>query len=202
VTWEDLIAAFLYSRRERQAAPGTLQAYRTDLARFAAWCASHRPDGPLDPTQAAPLDLAAYRSRLMESMKPSTVNGAVSALRTLFAWAAEERLLPHNPARHLRRAPEVMLGPQALAREVLTRLLAAASRRSHRDTVLIILLAHTGLRVSEALDLTWADIRLRGESGVVVVQRGKGIKYREVPLNASTGRLAYGGICRRWVQIA
>lgn len=50
------------------------------------------------------------------------------------------------------------------------------------DVALITLLAETGLRVSEPLAVTWADVTIRERSGSVTVRRGKGGKTRIVPL--------------------
>jgi integrase len=67
-----------------------------------------------------------------------------------------------------------------LPREV-GRLIAAAG--SPRNSALIQLLAETGLRRSEAIDLKIADVRWH--SGEVVVRSGKGGKTRLVPLTTS-----------------
>jgi site-specific recombinase XerC len=45
-------------------------------------------------------------------------------------------------------------------------------------------LLHAGLRVSELGALTTSDLTLNPRSGKLIVRRGKGMKYREVPLNA------------------
>ncbi|UQN09349.1 site-specific integrase (plasmid) [Deinococcus sp. QL22] len=49
-----------------------------------------------------------------------------------------------------------------------------------RDRALILLCAHGGLRIEEALQLTWNDLDLPG--GVLTVQHGKGGKTRRVTL--------------------
>lgn len=62
-------------------------------------------------------------------------------------------------------------------------LAAQCSRRAptgKRNRALVLLLASTGLRISEALALRQADLDLDG--GTVRVQRGKGGKHRVVPL--------------------
>ncbi len=45
---------------------------------------------------------------------------------------------------------------------------------------------HTGLRVEELCSLTLNDLEISPRKGKVVVQSGKGPKYREVPLNLDT----------------
>ncbi len=47
---------------------------------------------------------------------------------------------------------------------------------------MIEMMVGTGVRVSELLNLTRADIELRERSGKVIVRYGKGSQYREIPL--------------------
>jgi integrase/recombinase XerC len=49
-------------------------------------------------------------------------------------------------------------------------------------------MVQTGLRVSEVSDLCYGDIQLQLRSGVVRVQKGKGGRQRDVPLNATVRR--------------
>jgi site-specific recombinase XerC len=46
------------------------------------------------------------------------------------------------------------------------------------------MLLFTGLRLSEAAALRFADVRISARKGVVVVRSGKGDAYREVELKA------------------
>lgn len=56
-------------------------------------------------------------------------------------------------------------------RALLSRLLDEAQRAgSTRDFALITLLAQSGLRISEALALAWADVTVRERSGSVTVR--------------------------------
>jgi integrase/recombinase XerC len=48
---------------------------------------------------------------------------------------------------------------------------------------------HAGLRVSEVRALTRDDVELSERKGRVIVQHGKGNKYREVPLNKTIRKL-------------
>ncbi len=53
-----------------------------------------------------------------------------------------------------------------------------------RDRTIVILMLHTGLRVGEVCQFKWEDVLLGQRSGRAKV-RGKGNKYREVPLNST-----------------
>lgn len=62
--------------------------------------------------------------------------------------------------------------------------LLAAERHPKRPLelrALLLVLAHAGLRIDEALSLRWPDAQLEGAEPRLVVQRGKGRKSRSVP---------------------
>jgi len=115
--------------------------------------------------------------------KPATVQLKLAAARALYAalrWAgatdaapfASVRAAPEKTAPWDRRKPY----PPA----DVERLLAAATGE---DRALVLLGAHAGLRVSEALALRHADVRL--SDGELDVRDGKGGKARTVPVSES-----------------
>ncbi len=70
--------------------------------------------------------------------------------------------------------------------------LRATGESSHglarRNYTLVQLMLQTGLRVGEVAALRRSDIVLRDRAGLVRVRSGKGLKEREVPLNATARR--------------
>ena len=71
-------------------------------------------------------------------------------------------------------------------------LLRAAGASSHglaaRNYALVQLMLQAGLRVGEVAALRIADITMSDRSGSVRIRHGKGLKAREVPLNATARR--------------
>jgi integrase/recombinase XerC len=67
---------------------------------------------------------------------------------------------------------------------------AGASRYglASRNYALVQLMLQTGIRVGEVAGLQVADVTINERSGSVCVRQGKGIKAREVPLNATARR--------------
>lgn len=58
----------------------------------------------------------------------------------------------------------------------------------HTDARLVMLIQwRAGLRVSEALALTWADVQLDEDDPTIRVRQGKGRRSRIVPLHAELG---------------
>lgn len=69
--------------------------------------------------------------------------------------------------------------PKFLEAHETAALLAAAERSGPRDFALILVLVYAGLRISEAVNLRWAD----AGDGRLFVRRGKGAKQRYVPMH-------------------
>lgn len=61
---------------------------------------------------------------------------------------------------------------------------------SKRDIAIVKILLNTGLRVSELCGLKWSDIIMSDRKGKLLVNAGKGSKYRDIPLNKDA-RLAF-----------
>lgn len=181
--WEAVRVAFVTWCRQRDLGASTLDAYAEDVEAFARWYRSRTEAGPLQPAAISVSDILAYRSHMTARYKPSTTNRRLFSLRWFFTVAQARGEVARNPAANIRSVPNVELGPRALRREELRRLLAAASRSSQRDATLVVLLANTGLRISEALGLTWADVTTADRGAKAIIRHGKGRRYREVPLN-------------------
>ncbi len=135
-------------------------------------------------------------------MSTSAIKKLRAALSALFATAVEDGLMPTNPVRGVRipSAPEGPLAEErakALTKAELGILLAAIPEDWH---LFFEFLIHTGLRISEAIGLTWEHLDL-GETPKVKVReqvyRGKrktlksGAGRRDIPLSKGmTARLA------------
>jgi integrase len=111
--------------------------------------------------------------RAVSHLSGSTGTKVTQALREGFGVAIREDALVRSPLDKLdpRELPKLakVKKPRRLDDAELELLLAAAEERTPGYHPLFVLLAFTGLRVREALGLTWADIDLDG--GVVRVER-------------------------------
>jgi len=182
--------------------PATARIYRGHLRRFVAWYED--ACGSFDLRAVTPLDVADYRRYLQGSgRKPSAINNALAALASLFAWAASRRLVDGSPVEGIKRLPEGPTPARWLARRDLGALMRAVYQHGGpRDQVLVLLLLHAGLRVSEAVSLRRDDVAVSDRSGHVLVRKGKGGRFREVPLNITARRplAAYlDGLLGQWL---
>ena len=153
----------------RNRTPSTIETYVRQVRNFAAHFGR-------SPEQLGPEDIRAYQLHLLQRrVSWSAFNQCVCALRFLFGTTLgrPETLerLPYG------RIPKRI--PRVLDREEVRELLACLPQRSQR--VLLTTIYATGLRISEALALSVADIDRRQLT--ILVARGKGNKQRLVPLS-------------------
>lgn len=175
-------------------APLTIRTYESGIDLFATWFRNQNgEDLSLEALRA--VDLQKYRHHLVEEagLAAATVNHRLQALRRLCRWGRGEDVLEDDPAEglHLLRARRRRRPVGLLEQEAHALLRAAgSSRRSQasRNYAVVQLLLQTGLRLSEAAALVIADLTVHQRSGCVRVRYGKGLKGREVPLNASARR--------------
>jgi integrase/recombinase XerD len=168
---------------ERGRSPNTLKAYRRDLEVFMAWLA----DRGVTLEAVAPADLSAYVAHLRDSGKaPASVARAMVAVRSLFRFLAVEQGSGSDPSADvdLPRVPARL--PKALTEDEIVALLESVVGDGPlvaRDRAVLEVLYGTGIRISELVGLSMADVDL---DGALLRAFGKGAKERIVPL----GRLA------------
>jgi integrase/recombinase XerC len=184
---QDMLCEFEAYLREMDASFASIKAYLCDLRKFIRW---YEDTAGMHPKTAAliRLDIVEFRNYLERSarQKPASINRALASLSVYFVWAVEKKCISSNPVDGVNAIKEQPHAPKWLERHDLHALVRAVNDRkkpSKRDQAIMILLIHTGLRVSEACRLDIEDLTLRDRSGMVRVRQGKGNKYREVPLN-------------------
>jgi integrase/recombinase XerD len=157
-------------------APRTVEAYRRDLAAFAAWLGA-------SPARATPFELAAYVAQLRaDGLAPTTIARRVAALRSFYRHQVLLGARPDNPAAELDLPRRRRALPRTLSPGEAERLIEAAAGttpRLLRDRALVELLYGAGLRVSEAVGLERASVDLEKR---LVRPIGKGSKERVVPV--------------------
>lgn len=190
---EQALAAYEnHLRHEADLRPVTIRDYMSDLRLFMAWCErdwseGHEDEIAFSPENVATPTITRYRDYLQNDLgrKPATINRYLISIKRYFSWAVEQELVLRDPAPVVKYIPQTPRPPAHLSDKEESNLMAAvnASKKS-RDRALIVLMLHTGLRVSEVCQLKWEDFVMGERSGRVSV-KGKGNKYREVPLNST-----------------
>ena len=185
----------------RRLAPKTLDAYGRDLDQFMTFLASHM-GGPVSLQSLKDLrgaDIRAFMARRRsESLGSRSLARILSALRSFFAFLEREGIIATEALNAVRTPKIPRTLPKALtvieAKKTIDTAGALEERPwvAARDMAVIALCYGAGLRISEALALTRADL----EADLLRVT-GKGGKVRMVPLIASVRQTidAYLGLC-------
>jgi len=169
---------------ERQPlAANTRRTYRVRVAQYCVYLATTpvAAGDPLRDRPAASYAVRDYRTWLktVRKAKPASVNLNLAALDHFY------RFLGLDPP-DVTREDLPQAAPRALEPAAQVAFLRAVERsRSARDRAIAHLLFYTGLRIGEGAALDVDDVALSARKGLVIVRRGKGDAYREVPLNAA-----------------
>lgn len=106
----------------------------------------------------------------------------MAALNSFLTWAVKHDLLDVNPLIKLNRVKVPEPGPRGVPRDQIDAVLKVIPRDHLRDQLLFRLLAETGLRISEALQLDVDDLDLTRDDEHLHVL-GKGGHRRTVLLD-------------------
>jgi integrase/recombinase XerC len=188
LAFEDWIG---YLAHERRASPRTLESYRFGVSSYLAFQALHRGGdlqiGDLAEVTAADLRafLAFRRSEAGGGLSPRSLSQNLSAVRAFHRWLDRRRGVA-NDAVSLVRGPKVKPTlPRPVTEDQALGLLQQARTddalepwEAARDAAVLTLLYGCGLRISEALSLTRADLPL----GETLRITGKGGKTRIAPV--------------------
>ena len=101
-------------------------------------------------------DLISWQSALLSTFAATTVSDTRTTARQVFASARELNLITVNPVERLKPPKVVKQAGRTLALDEVRSLLEATD--SHRYGLVVRVLFTTGLRVSEALGLSWDDL--------------------------------------------
>lgn len=175
-------------RTSRGLSERTRRTYRRDIERWAIpYFRGYRLE------EVEPPDVRAFIGHLeAKGLRPASIRAIVAPLKAMYATAVEDGVVRSNPTVNVRIGTDRDTEgreARALTRAELARLL---DNLPERWRLLFELLAHTGLRISEAIGLTWADVEFgdgprlrvrrqdcRGEVGGLKSEHSR----RDIPLS-------------------
>ncbi|MDR0881069.1 MAG: site-specific tyrosine recombinase XerD [Candidatus Adiutrix sp.] len=173
-------------RVERSLSPNTIMAYGRDLSSFLGWAAAR------EVVNWAGVDrncLMGYFLELSDRLSPRSRARSLAAVRSFFRFLEEEKIVAQSPAHNFESPKLPRTLPKALSPEDIFRLVTAPETDTPlglRNRTMFELMYAAGLRVSELLDLTLAQVNL-DESFLRV--RGKGDKERLAPMGEVAANL-------------
>ncbi len=174
---EQVAADFLIGFEER-----TRKGYTSDLRQFARWCLAQG----LLPLRVRRADLELYVRHMRDAgLARSTVARRCTALSGFFSYAVDEGLIDASPMTRVRRPKVHKDSSEAgLTKDETVTLLNAAAATNLRLHVLVAVLVHTGVRISEALGADVQDLGADGNHKTLRVVR-KGGRRDVIALPAS-----------------
>jgi integrase/recombinase XerD len=164
---------------ERGLSPNTLAAYRADLTALERWLDAHE----IILSAAHRGDILAFMAaRVQGGAQPRSTARQLSSFRRFFRHLVREGELREDPTAQIAMPKVGRSLPRSLTEEEVEALLAApavSDPLGHRDRTMLEVLYATGLRVSELVNLTLAQVNLN--QGVLRIV-GKGDRERLIPL--------------------
>lgn len=153
---------------------GTAKTYVSNLSIFWRWCMRHE----CSPAEVDKATVRAWVADRKADVSDQRAHNDLAALRHYYAWLKDERLREDDPSEGVKVKRGKRLPTEPLAAVDLEALLAAC--KNERDRLIVLMLAHTGLRISELAGLRCEDINwTAGEVRVI----GKGNKERRITPN-------------------
>lgn len=177
-----MINRFLdYMRYERNMSPQTILTYESSLRDFESFF--KELDGNLDWTSVDTDVIRDWLAKMLdEGKKATSVNTALSAVRSFFRFALLRKLVEKDPAHQLEGPKKSKPLPQFVREgemdNLLDRMEWGENYKEVRARTILLLLYETGIRVSELTGLDDADVDFA--AGQLKVT-GKRNKQRVVP---------------------
>jgi len=179
-----------YLRDERRASPRTLEAYGRCVGAYLGFLDRHRGEtlrvGDLARVKAAEVRAyLAFRRRGEDGLSARSLGQALSAIRSFHTWLDRRHDLPNAEVALVRGPRQPASLPRPVSEDAARGLLAEAEGdpdlepwEALRDRAVLLLLYGCGLRISEGLSLTRADVPVPETLRIT----GKGSKTRLVPV--------------------
>ncbi|MCL2290297.1 MAG: site-specific tyrosine recombinase XerD [Bacteroidetes bacterium] len=173
-----------YLRLEKSLSPKTVEAYLSDIEKFAHSLSQN--DEKLDEQllkEATLVDFQNYLQQLFKKKaKASSQARAVSSLKAFYRFLQYEKIIEHNPT-ELLEAPKIgRTLPEVLSVKEIESIIATidlSKPEGHRNKAIVEVLYGCGLRVSELIDLKLSQLFFRDNFIRII---GKGNKERLVPI--------------------
>ena len=174
-----------YIETEKQYSELTVSSYKRDIGQFLVFIGVGPLAGADDLEQVTYRQLRGYVMDLSERKYGKTsINRKISALRSFFSYLHSHGYISHDPSQKISTLKKDRTLPKFVEQSVMTRMAddlmeVTDDYMAERDSLIVLMLYATGLRVSELIELKNGDISADFSEIKVT---GKGSKERLVPL--------------------
>lgn len=173
-----------YLVTNRGYAVNTTTAYEKDLRAFVSWMKANKEGARWSTTERQ--DIEKYVQELhAQKLSPATIGRKVSSIRNLFTYMQHQGLRKDNPARYVASPKKPTTLPDTISADAITKVLNGKAI-SLTTKVQISIMAETGIRLQECLDLQADDI---DQTTRTMRIHGKGSQERIVLYGERTAQL-------------
>lgn len=177
-----MIKSFLtYLQAIKGYSDNTITAYERDLMAFAGWLREHKEDARWSTTTREDVD-AFIIEQHDKGLSAATTNRQLAAISSLYRYFQRNGMDVENPAKYESRRKIADTIPNTIP---YANIILAYRHARGFNKFMLGMLATTGIRLQEFLDLTWEDINWEDNS---IKIQGKGSKERTVHTEASVLR--------------
>ncbi|ACT59910.1 tyrosine recombinase XerC [Hirschia baltica] len=173
---------------ERRMSEHTIDGYRRDVGNFLGFLVNHLGGEAHvnDLVNLTPSDVRAWLAfrRANDDLQATSISRALSAVRAFFKYLDRQLDKPNARIQMVKAPKRPQRLPRPVSQEIAKNLLKEVENQdvepwiAARDAAMVALMYGAGLRISEALSLTDADVPARD----ILRIQGKGNKVRLVPL--------------------
>lgn len=183
-----MINLFIKDCEKHDRSSYTIYGYRAEINKFQTWL--HETTGE-SLERATDMDIKDYKQYLqvIKKQKPATINRGLKVLAMFYNLLVSQGLMQYNPAINIKLVQVQQAAPKWLDRNNANKLKRSVLHdeknqfKRLRDYAILLLMFEAGLRVSEIAALEMSDIVLSDRKGTVIIRKGKGNKYGEIPMN-------------------
>lgn len=168
---------------EKRFSPHTVRAYMDDLASFLAFSkAQFDIESPLS---VSPPFIRTWMAALtLQKIQPRSINRKISSLKSFFKFCMVQGIIVSNPAKGIQILKTKKRLPSYIEKDQMEQLLGgtyfADDFDGKTDQLILSILYHTGIRVSELVGLKELHLELSRNQLKVL---GKGNKERIIPVH-------------------
>ncbi|WP_170270444.1 tyrosine-type recombinase/integrase [Heliorestis acidaminivorans] len=166
----------------------TIQSYNQSFTELKKWLEGRYGHYAYD--QVTPLDLHDWISHMqtVQRLAPATIKKRIAAVKVYWSYLIDTKQTAYDPTRKVKakRVRESEVAPRWLTRHEQAKLLMTVEKEKRefnriRNLAIVQCMIQAGLRIFEVVALDESDVDLNRRT--LVVRRGKGNKYRVVPIN-------------------
>lgn len=177
-TFQEYLTQFLRNLAGNNLSELTQTAYNTDIVQFITWITENDVTVQ-QPGQVTRAHITEYLSYLAELGRSGiTRRRKLAALKEYFSYLVDQQVIALSPAQLVKMPKREKREKTYLRVDEYSKLLAAAGGNP-RDFAILQVFLQTGIRVSELIAITLADLDLENKTLKV---HGKGKKERTIPL--------------------